>query len=722
MNFSDVTERYSFILARAGLRPPNVTDDEWIKHISETSASLTDKHPLFSTDAAKMVCNQLYEQTEKCFSSMIYKNSSLFQTRVIEFVRQHEEILDQLIEHNRDDFFNFLAIKTLMRSYLLKNVHKQIIETPQYMFLRVSIGIHAPDITQVIQTYNRLSTQQYTHATPTLFNSGLPNAQLASCFLVSMKDDSIEGIFDTLKHCALISKHAGGIGLHIHNIRATNSPIKGTNGFSNGIVPLLRVFNNTSQYVDQGGGKRKGSIAIYLEPWHKDIRAFLQLKQNVGSEETKARDLFYALWVPDLFMRRVRDDLDWTLMCPNQAPFLSDVHSEEFDKLYTQYENEGIGITVKARTLWNMIIDSQVETGTPYMLFKDACNQKSNQRHLGTIKSSNLCCEIVQFSSSEETAVCNLASIALPQCIKNSKFDFNKLKQLSSELVINLNKVIDLSFYPVNEAKRSNLKHRPIGIGVQGLSDVYQLLELPFESDEANELNKQIFETIYLGAVEQSVNLAKQHGPFDSYQGSPTSKGILQFDMWSDAGKNTPLFYEHEWLRIKNEMQKYGIRNSLLTCIMPTATTAGIFNNSESVEPPQSNLFTRRTSSGNFIVINKILIEKLEKLDLWNDNVRNKIIVNRGSIQNIEEIPSHIKSIFKTIWEIKQKKVIDQSRSRAPFVCQSQSLNLYFDEPNRAKISAAQLYAWNLGLKTAVYYTRTKMKSTAPTVCESCSA
>lgn len=721
MDFSDTNVRSSFLEERSGIRPKTTTDDEWLRHLSETAATLTDRHHLFSNDAANLLCINLYQTTEKKFSDMIKKHAHLYQQRLVTFVCEHADYLDSIIEDDRDAQFNYLSIKTLMRSYLIRNKEKHIIETPQYMFLRVAIGIHAPDMDAVVKTYNNLSTCQYVHATPTLFNSGLPNAQLASCFLVSMKEDSIEGIFDTLKHCALISKYAGGIGLHIHDIRATNSVIKGTNGFSNGIVPMLRVFNNTSQYVDQGGGKRKGSIAIYLEPWHKDIRAFLQLKQNVGSEETKARDLFYGLWVPDIFMQRVKEDADWTLMCPSEAKGLSDVYSTEFNKLYCQYEKQGIGQSIKARALWNLIIDSQVETGTPYLLFKDACNLKSNQQHLGTIKSSNLCCEIVQYSSSHETAVCNLASIALPKCVntETKQFDFEKLRQLSSELVINLNKVIDHSFYPVPEAKISNLKHRPIGIGVQGLSDVYQLLDMPYESVQASELNKQIFETIYLGAVSKSIDLAELTSPFESYEGSPTSRGLLQFDMWSPT---TPLFYEHEWLHIKNRLKQYGIRNSLLTCIMPTASTAGILNNSESIEPPQSNLFTRRTSSGNFIVINKILVRKLESLHLWNDDIRTQIIRNRGSIQNIETIPLQVRSVFKTIWEIKQKAVIEQSRARAPFICQSQSLNLHFDEPNRSKISAAQLYAWKLGLKTAVYYTRTKMKSTAPSVCESCSA
>jgi ribonucleoside-diphosphate reductase alpha chain len=708
MDFNNIDVRKELLDSKLGNRPTDVSDSEWENHKIETAAALSDKHYLFSRDASKLLLRQLDKKISKTFSNMILSNEKFYQQRVIQFVARHAETLDIQIEQGSIfDELDFIGLKTLIKSYLLKDSNRNIIETPQYMLMRVAIGIHAPNLENVLSMYKNTSHGYYTHATPTLFNSGLLKSQLASCFLVSMREDSIEGIYDTLKHCAMISKHAGGIGLSIHDIRASGSNINGTNGTSNGIVPMLRVFNSTSQYVDQGGGKRKGAIAIYLEPWHLDIVQFLNLKQNIGAEETKARDLFYALWVPDLFMKRVIADDEWTLFCPTSVKGLSDLHSKEFEDVYIKYEQSNIGKKVKAREIWNLIIDCQIETGTPYILFKDACNQKSNQSNLGTIKSSNLCCEIVQYTSKTETAVCNLASVSLPKCIKDGEFDFEHLRQVVSEITGNLDKVIDESFYPVLEAKQSNMRHRPMGIGIQGLSDVYQILELPFESDKAAQLNKKIFENIYLAAVKKSIELAKKYGPYESFEGSPASKGILQFDHY----EGVHLFYEKEWKDIKQELKKYGMRNSLLTCVMPTVSSAAILNNSESIEIPQSNIYSKRTGSGNFTILNKILVQKLESINMWNDDIQLQLVQNRGSIQNINEIPQDIKSIFKTCWEVKQRSVVNQASERAPFICQSQSMNLYFNEPNRGKISAAQIYAFKKGLKTGVYYTRTKMKS-----------
>jgi ribonucleoside-diphosphate reductase alpha chain len=570
--------------------------------------------------------------------------------------------------------------------------------------MRVAVGIHKDNIDGVIETYDLMSERWFTHATPTLFNAGTPKPQMSSCFLLTMKDDSISGIYDTLQQCAKISQSAGGIGLSIHNIRATGSYIRGTNGTSNGIVPMLRVFNDTARYVDQGGGKRKGSFAIYLEPWHADIFEFLELKKNHGKEEQRARDLFYALWVPDLFMKRVEQDGEWSLFCPNEARGLADCHSEEFEKLYEKYEQDGKAMkTVKAQKLWFAILDSQIETGTPYILFKDACNSKSNQQNLGTIKSSNLCTEIVEYTAPDETAVCNLASIALPKFVANGEFDHQKLFDITYAITWNLNKIIDGNYYPTPEARKSNMRHRPIGIGVQGLADTFILLRMPFDSPEARQLNKEIFETIYYSSMTASKDLAKEYGPYDTYEGSPVSKGIFQYDMW-----NVQPTDRWEWNVLKEEVQKYGARNSLLLAPMPTASTSQILGNNECFEPYTSNIYTRRVLSGEFIVVNKHLLKDLVKLGLWTDDLKNKLLAANGSIQELNEIPDNIKELYKTIWEISQKAIIDMAADRGAFICQSQSLNIFISNPNFAKLTSMHFYGWKKGLKTGMYYLRSK--------------
>lgn len=696
-----------------------VTTTELDNLAAETAASMTVRHPDYALLASRIAVSNLHKNTKKSFSAAMHdlyhyvnpkngKKSPLLADDVYETIVKYADVLDSSIIYDRDFQFDYFGFKTLEKSYLLK-VDGRIAERPQHMFMRVAIGIHREDIEAAIETYNLMSERWFTHATPTLFNAGTPKPQMSSCFLLTMKEDSIPGIYDTLKSCAQISQSAGGIGLSIHNIRATGSYIRGTNGTSNGIIPMLRVFNDTARYVDQGGGKRKGSFAIYLEPWHSDIFEFLELKKNHGKEEMRARDLFYALWIPDLFMKRVKENGTWSLFCPNEAPGLADVHSEEFETLYTKYEEEGRARkTVKAQELWFAIVESQIETGTPYMLYKDACNSKSNQKNLGTIKSSNLCTEIVEYTSPDEVAVCNLASIALSRFIKDGQFDHQKLFDVTQVVTRNLNKIIDGNYYPVEAAERSNMRHRPIGIGVQGLADAFILLRLPFDSPEAQKLNKEIFETIYYAAVNASKDLAKEHGAYETYEGSPMSQGIFQFDMW-----NVTPGSRWNWEALRDEVKKFGVRNSLLLAPMPTASTSQILGNNECFEPYTSNIYTRRVLSGEFIVVNKHLLKDLVKLGIWNNVLKNKVITANGSIQNIAEIPQDIKNIYKTVWEIKQKVIIDMAADRGAFICQSQSLNLFMQEPSVSKITSMHFYAWEKGLKTGMYYLRTKSATDA---------
>ena len=681
---------------------------------AEIAAGMTTKHPDYAKLAARLAVSNLHKSTKKSFSETakdLYeyvdektgKNASLIAEDVYQIIQDNAIKLDSAIIYDRDFGYDYFGFKTLERSYLLK-VHGKIVERPQHMLMRVSVGIHKDDIESAIETYNLMSERWFTHATPTLFNAGTPKPQMSSCFLLTMKDDSIDGIYDTLKQCAKISQSAGGIGLAIHNIRATGSYIKGTNGTSNGIIPMLKVYNDTARYVDQGGGKRKGSFAIYLEPWHADIFDFLDLRKNHGKEENRARDLFYAMWVCDLFMERVESDGEWTLFCPNEAPGLSECYGEEFNKLYTKYEKEGRGRkTIKAQELWFAIMESQVETGTPYMLYKDACNEKSNQKNLGTIKSSNLCTEIVEYTAPDEVAVCNLASVALPMFVKNGKFDFDKLFDVSYVMTKNLNKIIDYNYYPVPEAKNSNMRHRPIGLGVQGLADAFILMRYPFTSPEAKQLNKDIFETIYYAACTASKDLAKEEGAYETFKGSPASQGQLQFDMWGVQPSD-----RWEWDVLKEEIKTHGLRNSLLLAPMPTASTSQILGNNECFEPYTSNIYSRRTLSGEFIVVNKHLLMDLVKLGLWNDDMKNRLIASNGSIADFPEIPENIKELYKTVWEIKQKDLLDMAADRGAYIDQSQSLNVFIDSPNFAKLTSMHFYAWKKGLKTGMYYLRTK--------------
>lgn len=696
-----------------------VTTHELDNLAAEIAASLTTKHPDYALLASRIAVSNLHKSTNKSFSKTMEalyhyvdpktdQKASLIAEDVHEIIQKNAQILDSTIIYDRDFGYDYFGFKTLERSYLLR-INGKVAERPQHMIMRVAVGIHKDDIDSVIETYNLMSERWFTHATPTLFNAGTPKPQMSSCFLLSMKDDSIDGIYDTLKNCAKISQSAGGIGLSIHNIRATGSYIKGTNGTSNGIIPMLRVFNDTARYVDQGGGKRKGSFAIYLEPWHADIFEFLDIRKNNGKEEMRARDLFTAMWTPDLFMKRVEANGDWSLFCPNEAPGLSECYGEEFEKLYTKYEEEGRARkTIKAQELWFAILDSQVETGNPYMLYKDACNEKSNQKNLGTIKSSNLCTEILEYTSADEIAVCNLASIALPRFVEDGKFDHQKLFEVTYAITKNLNKIIDRNYYPVPEARRSNMRHRPIGIGVQGLADAFILLRMPFDSDEAKELNKAIHETIYYSAMTASKDLAKLDGPYESYAGSPVSKGIFQYDMW-----NVTPSTRWEWDILKEEVAKYGVRNSLLLAPMPTASTSQILGNNECFEPYTSNIYTRRVLSGEFVIVNKHLLKDLVKLGLWNDRLKNKIIAANGSVQEIPEIPQNIKDLYKTVWEIKQKAIIDMAADRGAYICQSQSLNLFIQDANFAKLTSMHFYAWKKGLKTGMYYLRTKAAADA---------
>ncbi len=697
-----------------------VSTEELDRLAAETAASMTTKHPDYAILAARVAISNLHKTTSKSFYNTMKRlytyldpktgeNASLISKEAFEVIRKNAELLDSSIIYDRDFGYDYFGFKTLEKSYLLK-LDGKVVERPQHMLMRVAVGIHLHDIDAVIETYNLLSERWFTHATPTLFNAATPKPQMSSCFLLTMKDDSIDGIYDTLRQTAKISQSAGGIGLAIHNVRATGSYIKGTNGTSNGIIPMLRVFNDTARYVDQGGGKRKGAFAVYLEPWHADVFEFLQLKKNHGKEELRARDLFLALWIPDLFMKRVEANEEWSLFCPNEAPGLPECHGEEFEKLYEKYEREGRARkVVKAQELWYEILEAQIETGVPYMLFKDHANRKSNQKNLGTIKSSNLCTEIIEYTAPDEVAVCNLASLALPKFIVNGKFDHQKLYEVTKVVTRNLNKVIDVNYYPVPEAENSNKRHRPIGLGIQGLADTFILLRMPFDSEEARMLNEDIFETIYFAAMEASMELAMKEGTYPSIKGSPVSKGIFQFDMW---GK-TPRSKRWDWTTLKQEVKKHGVRNSLLVAPMPTASTSQILGNNECFEPYTSNIYSRRVLSGEFVVVNKHLLKDLIELNLWNDKMKNKLIENNGSVQNIAEIPQNLKDLYKTVWEIKQKNILEMAADRGAYICQSQSLNVHMQDANFGKLTSMHFYAWKLGLKTGMYYLRTKAAADA---------
>ncbi len=694
-----------------------VTTSELDNLAAEVAATMTTTHPDYTNLASRISVSNLHKNTKKSFSKTMEdlynyvnprtnKKAPLLSDEVYNVIKKNAEKLDSTIIYNRDFNYDYFGFKTLERSYLLK-INGAVAERPQHMLMRVSIGIHHDDLDSAIETYDLMSKKFFTHATPTLFNSGTPKPQLSSCFLLAMQDDSIDGIYNTLKQTAKISQSAGGIGLSIHNVRSTGSYISGTNGTSNGIVPMLRVFNDTARYVDQGGGKRKGSFAIYIEPWHSDIYDFLELKKNHGKEEMRARDLFYAMWIPDLFMKRVESNGEWTLMCPNECPGLYDCHSEEFEKLYTEYEKKQKGRkTIKARELWEKILESQIETGTPYMLYKDACNRKSNQKNLGTIRSSNLCTEILEYTSKDEIAVCNLASIALPMFVIDNKFDHKKLFDVTKRVTKNLNKVIDRNYYPVKEAKNSNFRHRPIGLGVQGLADTFIKLRMPFTCDDAQTLNQEIFETIYFAAMTASMEEAIKDGPYKSYKGSPVSKGEFQHNMWGI--KDEDLSGRWDWAGLRKEVKKNGVRNSLLVAPMPTASTAQILGNNECFEPYTSNIYTRRVLSGEFIVVNKHLLEDLVKLGLWTEELKQELMKANGSIQHIDNIPDDIKELYKTVWELKMKDIIDMARHRGYFIDQSQSLNLFMEGATMAKLTSMHFYAWKSGLKTGMYYLRTK--------------
>lgn len=696
-----------------------VTTVELDNLAAEIAATLAATHPDYVLLASRIAVSNLHKTTDKSFSAVMnalyhYINpktgekAPLIAEDVHEIIMRHAEFLDSTLIYDRDFGYDYFGFKTLERSYLLR-MNGKVSERPQQMLMRVAIGIHKEDIASAIETYHLMSERWFTHATPTLFNAGTPKPQMSSCFLLQIKEDSIEGIYDTLKQCAKISQSAGGIGLSIHNVRATRSYIRGTGGTSNGIVPMLRVFNDTARYVDQGGGKRKGSFAIYLEPWHADIIEFLDLRKNTGKEEIRTRDLFTALWIPDLFMKRVEENGEWSLFCPNEAPGLNQCWGEEFDALYTRYEQENKARKkIKAQELWFRIIDSQIETGNPYMLYKDACNRKSNQQNLGTIESSNLCTEIIEYTAPDEVAVCNLASLALPKFVNNGRFDHQKLFEVTGVVTRNLNKIIDNNFYPIVEAKNSNLRHRPIGIGVQGLADTFMMMRLPFDSEEARLLNQEIFETIYFGAMSASNALAKRDGPYSTYAGSPVSNGIFQYDMWGVTP--TPRW---NWEGLKNAVAKHGIRNSLLLAPMPTASTSQILGNNECFEPYTSNIYTRRVLSGEYIVVNKYLMRDLVKKGIWNDQIKTKIIEANGSIQHIDEIPNPIKALYKTVWEIKQKTLLDMAADRGAFICQSHSLNLFVQDPTYSKLTSMHFYAWKKGLKTGMYYLRTKAAAEA---------
>ena len=698
-----------------------VSTQELDELAAETAATLTTKHPDYAILAARISISNLHKTTSKSFSSTMKrlytyinpktgKNASLLSKEIYGIINKNASILDSSIIYDRDFSYDYFGFKTLEKSYLLK-LKGLVVERPQHMLMRVAIGIHKENIDAAIETYNLLSEKWFTHATPTLFNAGTPKPQLSSCFLLTMKDDSIEGIYDTLKQCAKISQSAGGIGLSIHNVRATGSYINGTNGISNGIIPMLRNFDMTARYVDQGGGKRKGSFAIYIEPWHADIFEFLQLKKNHGKEELRARDLFYAMWIPDLFMKRVEANEEWSLFSPDEAKDLPETYCDDFEKLYTKYEKEGKARkSVKAQDLWFEILESQIETGNPYILYKDAANKKSNQKNLGTIKSSNLCTEIMEYTSPDEIAVCNLASIALNKFVKDDMtYDHKKLYEITKVITKNLNKVIDVNYYPVEEARNSNMRHRPIGIGVQGLADTFILMRYAFDSKEAKKLNAEIFETIYFGAMEASMEIAKKDGTYESYKGSPVSKGIFQFDMWGI----TPNSNRWDWTKLKQKVKKNGVRNSLLLAPMPTASTSQILGNNECFEPYTSNIYTRRVLSGEFIVVNKHLLKDLIKLNLWDDTMKDRLMEANGSIQNIKEIPESIKLLYRTVWEVSQKSIIDMAADRGAYICQSQSMNIHMQDATFGKLTSMHFHAWKKGLKTGLYYLRTKAAADA---------
>jgi ribonucleoside-diphosphate reductase alpha chain len=699
-----------------------VTTSELDNLAAEIAATMTTTHPDYAKLAARIAVSNLHKDTKKSFSSTVEdlyvyvnprtgKKAPLIADDVYKIIMDNADKLDSTIIYNRDFNYDYFGFKTLERSYLLK-LNGKIAERPQHMLMRVAIGIHKEDIDEAIETYELMSKKYFTHATPTLFNSGTPKPQMSSCFLLQLQDDSIEGVYDTLKQTAKISQSAGGIGLSIHNIRATGSYIRGTNGTSNGIVPMLRVFNDTARYVDQGGGKRKGSFAIYLEPWHADIFDFLDLRKNTGKEEMRARDLFYALWISDLFMKRVQENGPWTLMCPNECPNLFDTYGEEFEALYTKYESEGRGRkTIKARELWEKVLEAQIETGNPYMLYKDAANRKSNQKNLGVIRSSNLCTEIMEYTAKDEIAVCNLASIALPMFISEDdkgvkSFDHQRLFEVTKKITRNLDTVIDQNFYPVKEAENSNFRHRPVGLGIQGLADAFIMLRLPFTSDEAKKLNQEIFETIYFAAVTSSMEIATAKEPYSTFKGSPMSKGEFQFNMW--GVKDEELSGRWDWASLRKKVVKNGVRNSLLVAPMPTASTSQILGNNEAFEPYTSNIYTRRVLSGEFIVVNKHLLEDLVNLGLWNNNMKEELMRANGSIQNLEGVPADLKELYKTVWELSMKDIIDMSRHRGYFIDQSQSLNLFMEDPDYSKLTSMHFYAWKSGLKTGMYYLRTK--------------
>ena len=694
-----------------------VTTSELDNLAAEIAATMTTTHPDYASLAARISVSNLHKNTIKSFSETMKdlhdyvnpitgKKASLISDEVYKVIKKNAEELDSKIIYNRDFGYDYFGFKTLERSYLLK-INGQIVERPQHMLMRVSVGIHLDDLEAVTDTYELMSKKYFTHATPTLFNSGTPKPQMSSCFLLTMQDDSIDGIYDTLKQTAKISQSAGGIGLSIHNIRSTGSYISGTNGTSNGIVPMLRVFNDTARYVDQGGGKRKGSFAIYIEPWHSDIFDFLDLKKNHGKEEMRARDLFYAMWLPDLFMKRVEKNAKWTLMCPNECPGLYDCYGDEFDKLYLKYEKQSKGRkTIKARELWEKILESQIETGTPYMLYKDSANRKSNQKNLGTIRSSNLCTEILEYTSKDEIAVCNLASIALPMFVEKGEFNHQKLYDVTVRVTKNLNKVIDRNYYPVKEAENSNFRHRPIGLGVQGLADAFIKLRMPFTSEKAKELNQDIFETLYFAALNASVEESKKDGPYKTYKGSPISKGEFQHNMWGVEDKE--LSGRWNWGKLRKDVLKHGVRNSLLVAPMPTASTSQILGNNECFEPYTSNLYTRRVLSGEFIIVNKHLLKDLVELGLWNEDMKQELMRSNGSIQDIKQIPDELKELYRTVWEMSMKDIIDMARHRGYFIDQSQSLNLFMEGATISKLTSMHFYAWKSGLKTGMYYLRTK--------------
>jgi ribonucleoside-diphosphate reductase alpha chain len=725
-NEANLTLNYTqFVMHVINQLHDNITTHQIDELAAEQCATLVTTHPDYGTLASHIVVSNMHKQTDaKFFDAMKQLNSftnesgkhtSLLDSTVFSFMETHSDALNNMVVDKRDYLLDYFGLKTLERSYLMK-VNGKLVERPQYMFLRVACGIHSlsqegsivDTLSEIKETYDLMSQKFYTHATPTLFNSGTPRPQMSSCYLIAMEDDSIDGIFNTLKDCALISKWAGGIGLHVHNVRSEGSHIRGTNGISNGLVPMLRVFNSTARYVDQGGGKRNGSFAVYLEPWHPDILDFLELRKNHGDEETKARDLFYALWVPDLFMKRVKENGSWSLFCPDQCPGLAEVYGAEFEALYTKYESEGKSRkTMEARKLFFEVLESQMETGTPYLLYKDAANAKSNQKNLGTIKSSNLCTEIIEYSDKDETAVCNLASLSLSSFVRDDKtFDYEKLVDVSRVVTRNLNKVIDVNFYPTEKTKTSNMRHRPIGIGVQGLADVFARMNLPFHSDSARQINRDIFESIYYGAVCESVELAKKHGAYESYEGSPASEGKLQFDLWNVKPGNI----RYDWASLKRRMKKYGLRNSLLLAPMPTASTAQILGNNEAFEPFTNNIYKRRTNAGEFLIVNKYLMKDLLDIGLWSKELKDNIVENGGSIQHIVGIPEHIKNKFKTVWEIPMRHVIDMAADRGAFICQSQSMNLWVEDPTFPIMTSMHFHSWQSGLKTGMYYLRRKPK------------